>query len=184
MNVSSLSSLISCDIVLSIIVASIVLLVVWFILGVRNNNKKNSEHDKKLFKQPPPAEECPICFIILPVLNSTGSKYQTCCGKMICSGCAHAPVYDDQGNEMIEKICPFCRTPAPYTEEEGIERIKKRVEKDDAIAIYSVGLYYSNGKYEYPQDYTKALEYWHQAAELGHARAYCCIGNAYDWVGR
>ena len=48
-------------------------------------------HDEKLFKEPPPKEDCPICFIRIPTLD-TGSKFQTCCGKEICSGCIHAPV--------------------------------------------------------------------------------------------
>ena len=30
------------------------------------------------------------------------------------------------------------------------------------------------------QDYNKALELWHQAAELGNALSYCIIGAAYD----
>ena len=30
------------------------------------------------------------------------------------------------------------------------------------------------------EDYTKALAYWHRAAELGLSEAYCSIGYAYD----
>ena len=33
----------------------------------------------------------------------------------------------------------------------------------------------------YPQDYTKALELYHRAAKLGHAKAYTSIGNAYHY---
>ena len=69
-------------------------------------------HDEKLFKQPPPKEDCPICFIYLPSLR-TGKRYKSCCGKVICCGCIHAPVYDDQGNEVDNKKCPFCRVPTP-----------------------------------------------------------------------
>ena len=69
-------------------------------------------HDEELFKQSPPDEDCPICFQRMP-LFSTGSKYQTCCGKMICSGCVHAPVYDHEGNVLAE-TCPFCRTPPRF----------------------------------------------------------------------
>ena len=36
------------------------------------------------------------------------------------------------------------------------------------------------GNVDLPQDYTKALELWHRAAELGHAGSYCSIGYAYD----
>ena len=136
-------------------------------------------HDEKLFKQPPPAEDCPICEYRIPTLI-TGSRYQACCGKTICSGCVYAPVYDNQGNEVIEKVCPFCRVPTPYTDEENIQRSKKRVEANDPIAIYNLAMYYRDGINGYPQDYTKALEVYHRAAELGHAGAYAGIGYAYD----
>ena len=134
-------------------------------------------HDEKLFQQPPPEEDCPICFIQLPTLN-TGSTYMSCCGKLICSGCIHAPVYDDQGNKVAKETCPFCRATKPKSNDEIVEREKKRVELNDPIAIYNKGVYYRDG-YGYPQDHGKALELWHQAAELGHAGAYLGIGNAY-----
>ena len=136
-------------------------------------------HDEKLFKQPPPAEECPICFIRLPTLH-TGRKYKTCCGKEICSGCSYAPVYDNQGNKVDEKKCAFCRTSYPTSKEEAVERLKKRVEVDDAIAIINLGSYYANGTNGYPQDMDKALELLHRAAELGYASADRSIGYAYD----
>jgi len=94
-------------------------------------------HDEKLFKQPPPSEDCPICFIRLPTLN-TGTMYKTCCGKVICSGCIYAPVYDNQGNKLDivkQNECAFCRKVAPKTNEEIIKREKKRIEANDAIAI-------------------------------------------------
>jgi len=136
-------------------------------------------HDIELFKQPPPVEDCPICFLRIPTLH-TGSRYQSCCGKTICSGCIHAPLYDHQGNEVDNKKCPFCRTPHPKTDEEIMEREKKRVEAGDPIAIYNQGNHYQDGTYGYPQDLTKALEYWHRAGELGYAEAYSCIGYAYQ----
>jgi len=85
----------------------------------RSKHKKHCEryvaelHDKELFKQPPPLEDCPICFLRLPTLG-TGSKYQSCCGKLICSGCYYAPLYDDQGNIVAGKKCPFCRVVLEY----------------------------------------------------------------------
>ena len=137
-------------------------------------------HDEKLFKQPPPKEDCPICFLLLPSLDPTGKKYMTCCGKSICSGCIHAPVYDNQGNEVDNKKCPFCRTPPPDTNEEAVERLTKRMEVGDPFAIFNLGCYYREGMYGYPQDYTKALELWHQAGELGYAKAYGSIGYCYS----
>ena len=56
------------------------------------------KHDEELFKQPPqPLEDCPICFQRMPLLPS-GSQYMSCCGKVVCNGCMHVPLYDDQGN--------------------------------------------------------------------------------------
>ena len=137
-------------------------------------------HDEKLFKQPPPKEDCPICFIRLPTLD-TGKRYNACCGKVMCSGCVHAPVYDDQGNEVDSEKCPFCRVPRiSESDEENIKRIKKRVEAGDAMAMHTLGVYYDKGIHGFPQDYTKALEFYHMAAELDNADAYHNIGCAYD----
>ena len=138
--------------------------------------------DEELFKQPP-AEDCPICFLRMPMLNPTGNKYKTCCGKTICSGCIHAPVYDDRGNKVDNKKCPFCRAPPAYTDEEGLKRTKNRIEAGDSRAMHNLGYYYFDGSYGFTQDYTKALDLYHRAGELGLSNAYTSIGNAY-YYGR
>ena len=93
------------------------------------------KHDIELFKDPPSQHgDCPICFLQIPNLNS-GWKYQSCCGKQICSGCCHAPVYDNQGNEVDNKKCPFCRTPPATSHKEVIERRMKLIEVDNAILL-------------------------------------------------
>ena len=149
----------------------------------RHKHKKDCEehlrrvaklHDEVLFKQPPPAEDCPICFVRMPTLDS-GSKYKTCCGKMICSGCIHAVKMRDRG----VGLCPFCRSPAAKDEEEAVKRVKKLMEAGDADAMYNLGNHYYHGECGFPQNFIKALELFHQAAELGSAEAYCNIGNAY-----
>jgi TPR repeat protein len=136
--------------------------------------------DDKLFKPPPPKEDCPICLLRLPTLPS-GSTYYECCGKMICSGCCHAPVYDNLGNEIIEAKCPFCRAPAWRTLEEYIEQLQKRVETGDAVAMFHLGCYYRDAEDGFPQDYNKAFELYHRAGELGYAKALGDIGYAYEF---
>ena len=135
-------------------------------------------HEEALFKQPPPEEDCPICFQRLPTLMS-GKSYYGCCGKIVCKGCIYTPVYDNEGNEVAD-TCPFCRTPPPTSDEELIERVKKRLELNDSIAIYNRGCDYDIGKCGFPQDRGKALGLWHKAGELGYAPAYHNIGCAYD----
>jgi len=140
-------------------------------------------HDEELFKEPPsPFGDCPICFLRMPILDS-GRSYNTCCGKIICSGCMHAPVYDSQGNKVDDK-CPFCRTLSHKSVDEAVGQNKERMEKDDAQAIFNLGVYYNDGLHGFTQDYTKALELFHRAGELGHAEAYCNIGHTYDEFGR
>ena len=55
------------------------------------------------------------------------------------------------------------------------------MEAGDFIAIGKLGGYYAAGKNGFPQDYTKALELYHRAAELGHASAYVCIGYLFEF---
>ena len=132
-------------------------------------------NDEELFKQPQPAEDCPICFLLLPLM---GWIYMPCCGKVICGGCCHAPLYDDQGNKVDNKKCPFCRTPHA-TDAENIKREKKRMELNDPIAIHNLGIYYNKGMCGLPQNHTKALELYHRAGELGLSKAYGSLGVIY-----
>ena len=130
--------------------------------------------DEDLFKQTPPRVECPICMLPLP-LNAGENNYQACCGKLICCGCMHAV---EAGDVMI--TCPFCRTPAPKSDGEAIEMTNRRVEANDASAIYNLGCNYYDGKYGMPQDYGKANKLWLRAGELGYTTAYFSVGNIYD----
>jgi len=89
---------------------------------------------------------------------------------MICSGCTVAVRKRDNDK------CPFCRTPTPTSKEEINEREKKRMEAGDAIAIHNIGYYYAKGLNGFPQNWGKAIELFHRAAELGYTRSYGAIG--------
>jgi len=141
--------------------------------------KKAKElHEIELFKQPPHLEEdCPICFLRMPVLGS-GSVYMNCCGKVICRGCTHA-VQSSSG----PSLCPFCRIQAPDTDDEITELERCRVRKGDAEAINNLGIYYLRGSYGFPQDSAKSFELFLKAADLGFSRALFNVANSY-WFGR
>jgi len=134
-------------------------------------------HDEKLFKQPPPMEDCPICMERLPTLV-TGRTFMACCGKLICCGCIHA--FQSGITREKDNVCPFCRTPAPKSDEENLKRLEKRMELNDARAIHNLGCHYRYARLGLPQDHAKALELWHCAGELGNAAAYYNIGCAYS----
>lgn len=133
-------------------------------------------HDIELFKQPPPAEDCPICMLPLPGLD-TGSKYMLCCGQTICSGCLYAVVLRAGCGD---KLCPFCRTIAiDGSWKQRFERITKRMKVNDAGAFYELGCIYSEGEFGCQQDRGKALDLWQKAGDLGFSMGYHNLGNAY-----
>ena len=129
--------------------------------------------DEALFKELS-MDECPICMLPLPLNNLREMKYQPCCGKLLCAGCVYAAQMADN-----RKLCPFCRAPEHTSQSELIERLKKRVEVDDAEAIHQLGRYYYDGVRGFPQDYDKAMELWLRAGELGCATAYQNLADDY-----
>jgi len=133
--------------------------------------------DEKLFKQPPPNDEdCPICHIRLPI-KGNHCTYEPCCGTILCNGCAYA--HADAPADTEKGTCVFCRSEASSSDEERIERIKERVEDNDAWAIYNLGKYYQFGMKGLRQDHSKTLELFHESAKLGHHPAHYDLSVCY-----
>jgi len=125
--------------------------------------------DAQLFAQPRAREDCPICMRMLPVENDA-CGYHSCCGKIICAGCAFS---------LTRDRCPFCNASYPIVGEYN-KRLLERVEKyNDPEAIHILGSYYSLGKHGFPLDHTKAVELYERASELGSADGHYNLGNAY-----
>jgi len=71
--------------------------------------------DEALFKDPPPKEDCPICFLPVPISDfaianqelayEVMAEYYPCCGKKICRGCIYS--FYESGNAGK---CPFCNS--------------------------------------------------------------------------
>ena len=55
-------------------------------------------------------------------------------------GCIYAAYTADN-----RRLCPFCRSPAITSDGELMERINKRVERDDFMAIHILGGAYNRG---------------------------------------
>jgi TPR repeat protein len=136
--------------------------------------------DENLFKQPLPNEDCPICCLRLPI-EGVQNVHQTCCGKIICNGCVFAQV--DAAADTEKFKCVFCRTGAPSSDEENIERIKKRVEANDAEAMVYLGTCYQLGNLGLRQDHWMALELFHESAKLGNHFAHLSLSICYRTEG-
>jgi hypothetical protein len=134
--------------------------------------------DKKLFKQPPPNEDCPICYVRLPI-DSDQSTHKSCCGKTLCCGCLYAHTVAAADTERFKFKCVFCRTEGSSSDEEEIERLKKRVEANEAWAMYNLGTYYQLGMMGLRQDNAKALELYHKSAKLGNHHAHHNLSVCY-----
>ena len=132
-------------------------------------------YDAALFEEHAPPEECPICFLPLP-LNMSESSFESCCGKNICMGCIYT-MRETGGKNM--KLCPFCKAPIARSEEENIERVNKLIRNGNAYAFYMLARSYDRGINGMPQDIAKAVELYLKAGELGCADGYCNLGNSY-----
>ena len=168
---------------LLLVIILLVMTVIYFNVSRRGRTSNLSTtfvSDEDLFKHPPQLEDCPICSLRLPSLE-TGSKHYGCCGKIVCSGCIHAVAMSSRD---VTK-CPFCRTALASADEEELEleRTMERIKANDAVAIYNLGCDHSEGEYGLQRDRNKALDLWHRSGELGYAGAFFNIGNAY-YYGR
>ena len=162
--------------------------------------------DEALFKDPPPKEDCPICFLPMPLkLISCASlppatissvpiydfaianedlagevmeRYYTCCGKQVCEGCIHSFV--QSGND--EK-CPFCNSDCGKSVEDEVEEVMKRVEANDAASIYMLAHQYCHGLHGLQRDRAKAIELYVRAANLGYSQAHYNMAIIYYHEG-
>ena len=131
--------------------------------------------DEILFKQPESTNlgDCPICFLPFSI-DLKKSSMMPCCSKIVCIGCDHA----NQKREG-EDVCPFCRHPAPTSQEESDMNRMRRVEANDPFAFRRMGERCSDEK-----DYKSAVEYWTKAAELGDVGAHYNLSISYrDGLG-
>jgi len=163
--------------------------------------------DEALFKDPPLKEDCPICFLPMParllscaslppanissvpiydfsIANEGLSKmemelYSPCCGKTICKGCMYSCC--KSGNDK----CPFCNSYQGNTtdEEDILERVRKRVEANDAESICQLGSYYYDGFGGLQQDQTRAIELYVRAANLCNSQAHHQLADIYNEGG-
>ena len=130
--------------------------------------------DEILFRQPESNHygDCPICCLPLP-LDAQESTMYSCCSKYICLACSHANI-KREFEGRLERKCPFCRTALHKTDEESKERLMKRVDANDPVAMREIGLErYHKG------DYMAALEYSAKAAALGDADAHFHLSTLY-----
>ena len=82
------------------------------------------------------------------------------------------------------EICVFCKADdRGKTDLDIVEELNKRVEANDACAMFVLGNHYFSGKGGLQQNREKANEVWKQAARLGSSLAHYHLGTEYDEWG-
>ena len=127
--------------------------------------------DIDLFAPIPPKEDCPICFLPLPIRNDE-SCYMTCCGTVLCFGC----MYSSRANGLKD-LCAFCRQPFARNARIDSARLKKRMEHQDPMAFNMMAHKYGTGEGGVEVNDRKALDLSIRAAELGRAEAYYNVAS-------
>ena len=132
--------------------------------------------DEQLYSQGherPEEDFCPICTLAIPFPINEHSVFKACCMKTICHGC------DFAAQKRGMEDCPFCRTPCPENEADGLAMIQARVGKKDPEAITILGGYYRRGELGLKKNEGKAVELYAEAEELGSIEALFNLGVAY-----
>ncbi|EJK47614.1 hypothetical protein THAOC_33653 [Thalassiosira oceanica] len=133
--------------------------------------------DEQLFSQGlerPERHICPICALPIPLPMAEHSIFESCCMKMICTGCTMAA----QKRGMFD--CAFCRTPMPENDADTLAMIQARVAKKDPAATALLGYKYFFGDDGLQKDMRKGVELYTEAANLGAVDALFSLGVAHE----
>ena len=147
-------------------------------IGTKNQEGSEDKHERKefdeiLFRQLECSHwgECPIC--LLPLSHEDCTKtYFNCCSKTICTGCRFAQCC--QNPPKSGRQCPFCRTPIPKTRNDIWDKVEKRIEVGDQIAMVKMG-----NELVDKDDFKGAFEYFSRAASLENIEAQSFLGAMY-----
>lgn len=125
----------------------------------------------------PPREECQICMQVLPIPAKL-NIYKVCCGKIICCGCNFQHQMKSR-EQAVPPTCAFCRAAVPESDEEELDRLRKRVELKNPDALRNLALDYGYGTLGLPVDQRKCIDLLRQSAGLGNPVAQHSLGNFY-----
>ncbi|KAL9186895.1 hypothetical protein ACHAXT_010615 [Thalassiosira profunda] len=105
--------------------------------------------------------------------------------RQVCSSCIDVQIEHEVDLEASvasddeSLLCAFCRADLPKNQGEEMDRLKRRMQANDANAFYFLAGYYSDGKCGLQQNQEKAMELYFQAADRGCVEAQYLIGKNY-----
>ena len=131
----------------------------------------------------PHQDECPICMISLPHIQSE-YYYYSCCGKNICCGCLYSnvnAVLERDGGDVetaVAKtmVCPFCRE---EHDDSISEFLMKQAQDGQHEAMYRMGLYSLEDENGLKMNEIEGMEWLQRAVEAGSGKAAATLGSIY-----
>ena len=136
--------------------------------------------DKDLFEPAIPKEECPICFLPSAYFEYKDT-YMSCCGKIICSGCAYSESQLLKKNSSGKTIfrCAFCRKEfgTEQDDDDEFDQAKKRADLDDAEAMCHLATLYRRG-IGVKQDELVSITHLLSASDKGNTDAMIGLAEA------
>ena len=100
---------------------------------------------EELFIEHPPREDCPICFLPLP-LRASEMEFRSCCGKIICNGCIYAIAREEAiANGRKKWVCVHSVNSSTQFRCRGIQTIIETVEADNAHVLNILAGVYATG---------------------------------------
>ena len=128
-----------------------------------------------------PRGKCRICYYDLP-LDGAALTCMPCCGKIVCTACIFKSMdeYTDRGKPLS---CFNCRCTIGDTAAARVALLHDRIqihEKRNSHAFFILGQLSEVGRDGLRMDLRRALTYYRQAAELGHAPAYFKLAVFYS----
>jgi len=120
-------------------------------------------------------EDCPICFLPIPI-GERRATYYSCCGKMMCNGCAFNFT---KATKKETRACPFCRgcRATECSEKMEIERLQRRAERNDASTISKLVTALHGGENGTQMDPFEADLLILRAAEAGNTTSISSLGQ-------
>ncbi|KAK1747151.1 hypothetical protein QTG54_002495 [Skeletonema marinoi] len=100
-------------------------------------------------------------------LSELRCAYMTCCGKFLCHGCTSAAVGSKAAFTSMGVRCALCREKTIVSDDEILQRVKKRMAANDGDAYFFLGCNYFDGTLGLRKNLAKAVELWLIGASLG-----------------
>ena len=137
--------------------------------------------DVEMFGSFAEEEECPICFVPMP-MSKQEIAYFPCCGKNICSGCSFAQAKLSESKKDIP--CAFCRTVTGTSLSDDKKMLQTRADANEADAMVALAGAYRGALALFTQDHLTAMRLYVGAAEQGNLYALAEVAfNCHSGLG-